>query len=149
GSEYDRAVHESGSKWRAESKLRQIEKRGHRLHIRSLSADERRRFAESWRAIQTRFVDSPESAVTEADALVAEVMNARGYPVGDFDQAAEDISPDHPLVVEHYRAGHEIAVRHASGGASTAELRQAMILYRTLFEDLSAEPGRVPVRRAS
>jgi hypothetical protein len=85
---------------------------------------------------QARFVDDPPRAVAFADALLAEVMKARGYPVSDFEQRAGDISVGHPNVVEHYRAGHDIATRHERGQASTEELRQAMIHYRALFEDL-------------
>jgi hypothetical protein len=78
--------------------------------------------------------------VTEADQLLGDVMSTRGYPVGDFEQRAADISVDHPSVLENFRAAHEIAVRQTRGQASTEELRQAMIHYRTLFEELVAEP---------
>ena len=60
-------------------------------------------------------------------------MQARGYPMGDFEQRAADISVDHPSVVEHYRAAHAVATRRDAG---TEDLRQAMVHYRTLFEDL-------------
>jgi hypothetical protein len=89
--------------------------------------------------VQARFVDSPGGAVTEADQLLADVMSLRGYQVSDFEQRAADISVDHPLVMENYRAAHAIAVRQATGHASTEELRQAMIHYRSLFEELIAE----------
>jgi hypothetical protein len=90
--------------------------------------------------MQARFVDSPGDAVTEADRLLGEVMLTRGYPISDFEQRAADISVDHPLVLEHYRSAHEIAVRQNQGQASTEDLRQAMIHYRTLFEELVGEP---------
>jgi hypothetical protein len=70
-------------------------------------------------------------------------MEARGYPVGDFEQRAADVSVDHPTVLEHYRAAHEIARRHAQGQASTEDLRQAMVNYRTLFAELLEEPRTV------
>jgi hypothetical protein len=85
-------------------------------------------------------VDNPRGALTEADKLIQEIMTARGYPVTDFAQRAADISVDHPLVAEHYRAGHEISLRHSQGQASTEDLRQAMIHYRALFAELADEP---------
>jgi hypothetical protein len=136
GPEYERTVRETGDRFRAESKLKKVEKRVGRLNIRPLSVEDRARFVDDWRAVQSKFVDDPRTAVTLADALVAKVMSARGYPVSDFEHCAEDISVDHPLVVQHYRAAHEIALRHARGQASTEELRQALIHYRTLFDDL-------------
>ena len=90
--------------------------------------------------MQARFVDGPGGAVTEADELLRDVMSTRGYPVSDFEQRAADISVDHPLVLEHYRSAHEIAVRQTQGQASTEDLRQAMIHYRSLFEELVGEP---------
>jgi hypothetical protein len=76
--------------------------------------------------VQSQFVDDPKGTVSRADSLVNEVMQVRGYPVGDFDQRAADISVDHPVVVENYRAAHDIALRHARGQASTQDLRTAV-----------------------
>jgi hypothetical protein len=90
--------------------------------------------------VQARFVDGPGGALTEADQLLRDVMSTRGYPVSDFEQRAADISVDHPLVLEHYRSAHEIAVRQTQGQVSTEDLRQAMIHYRALFEELVGEP---------
>jgi hypothetical protein len=87
--------------------------------------------------------------VTEADQLLGDVMSTRGYPVGDFEQRAADISVDYPLVLENYRAAHEIAIRQTQGRASTEELRQAMIHFRTLFEELVAEPELARAKAAS
>ncbi|MGH9741666.1 MAG: hypothetical protein ACRD51_04870 [Candidatus Acidiferrum sp.] len=143
GPEYTRAVQESGSAIRGEARLAKLEKRVERFNIQPLSAAERERFVEAWRGVQANFVDAPQRAVLEADHLVAQVMTVRGYPVSDFDQQAEDLCVNHPLVVENYRAGHEIAVRHSRGRASTEELRQAMIHYRKLFADLAEEPELV------
>jgi hypothetical protein len=136
GPEYERAVDETGNRREAEAELADREKRVEKLHIRPLDPATRRGFIERWAEVQARFVEDPPRAVMFADALLAEVMTARGYPVKDFDQRAADISVDHPHVVEHYRAAHEIAVRHSRGEASTEDLRQAMIHYRALFEDL-------------
>jgi hypothetical protein len=140
GPEYRRAVEETGSAARAESKLERLEKRVEGFKIRPLSPADRANFLAAWQKIQARFVDDPRGAVTEADKLIQSIMSAQGYPVTDFEQRAADISVDHPLVVEHYRAGHDICIRHTQGLASTEDLRQAMIHYRTLFTELAGEP---------
>ena len=139
-AEYDRAVKEDGSRRHAEADLKERTERVESLNIRPLAAGDRERFVESWRRIQARFVDGPGGAVTEADQLLRDVMSTRGYPVSDFEQRAADISVDHPLVMENYRTAHAIAVRQSQGQANTEDLRQAMIHYRTLFEDLLGEP---------
>lgn len=136
GPEYDRAVEASGDRSKAEAELAEREKRVQKLNIRPLEPAERREFIERWSDVQARFVDDPARAVAFADALLGEVMKARGYPVSDFEQRAGDISVDHPIVVEHYRTAHDIAVRHEHGQASTEDLRQAMIHYRALFDNL-------------
>lgn len=145
GREYEHALQASGDRGKAESELAEREKRVSKLDIRPLDRIERDRFADRWSEVQQRFVDDPPRAVAFADALLGEVMTARGYPVSDFDQRAGDISVDHPKVVEHYRAGHDIAVRHERGDASTEDLRQAMIHYRALFDDLVG--AEVPARQ--
>jgi hypothetical protein len=149
GPEYTRAVQEGGNQRRAENKLEKRAARVESFHIRALSPADHARFLESWRKVQGRFVDSPGGAVTEADQLLGDVMSMRGYPVSDFEQRAADISVDHPLVMENYRAGHGIAVRQTQGQASTEELRQAMIHYRTLFEELVGEPEIARAKAAS
>ena len=136
GPEYDRAQKDMGDARRAEASLAAREKRVEKLHIRALSKEEADRFAEVWHHIQTLFVDDPRGAITEADHLVNEVMTVRGYPMADFNQRANDISVDHPIVVEHYRAARAIGERNEAGSASTEDLRQAIIHYRALFEDL-------------
>jgi hypothetical protein len=136
GPEYDRAVEARGDQAKAEADLAAREARVKKLDIRPLEPAERREFSARWEQVQARFVDDPARAVTFADALIGEVMHARGYPVSDFDQRAGDISVDHPIVVDHYRTAHDIAVRHSRGDASTEDLRQAMIHYRALFDNL-------------
>jgi len=136
GGEYDRAIEQSKDRRHAEAVLEQREKRVSQFQIRSLSPADRDRFAESWRQEQARFVDDPRGATERADALLAELMHARGYPVGDFEQRADDISVNHPHVVEHYRIAHEIALRDKAGHAGTEDLRNALMHYRALFEDL-------------
>ena len=146
GSEYDRAVLAHGSERKAESKLEDREKRVEKFKIRDLEPTEHERYSKRWEAIQSRFVDSPKGAVAEADDLVSSVMNARGYPVSDFDQRAADISVDHPRVVENYRSAHEIALRVGKNEATTEELRAAMIHYRSLFEELVQVPTIVETK---
>jgi hypothetical protein len=136
GPEYERAVEAKGDRSKAEADLLAREKRVEKLDIRPIDPGERKDFTKRWTEVQARFVDEPPRAVANADALLGEVMKARGYPVSDFGQRAGDISVDHPNVVEHYRAGHDIAVRHERGDASTEDLRQAMIHYRALFDNL-------------
>ena len=140
GAEYARAVKEGGNRRRAEAGLDLRSERVEGLHIRPLALADRARFVDSWRRVQARFVDGPAGAVTEADQLLGDVMSTRGYPVGDYEQRSADISVDHPLVLKNYRTAHETALRQARGEASTEELRQAMIQYRTLFEELVNEP---------
>jgi len=143
GPEYDRTLRETGDVRRTEAALQARAARVERLHIRPLSPEDAQRFTERWRLVQAQFVDDPKSAVTEADRLVGEVMHARGYPVGAFEQRVEDISVDHPDVVMNYRAARGIAEAHARGQASTEDLRQAMVHYRALYADLL---GQEPVR---
>ncbi len=135
GPEYDRLVKDQGSH-KAEQELLNRQKRIEKLHVRELNQVEIDRFSNSWRAVQTQFVDSPRESVAQADRLIRDVMTTRGYPVTDFDQRAADISVEHPRVVDNYRAGRDIALRDAAGKATTEDLRQAMVHFRVLFEDL-------------
>src|ERR1035438_6446158 len=140
GPEYGRAVTESGSAARGEERLAKLEKRVEGFSIHPLSTSDRSRFVDAWRSVQAKFVDSPDLALQEGDLLVREVMTARGYPVVDFDQQAADLSVNHPSVVEHYRASHEIAGRHSQGQPGPTNFRQGMIHCRELFDDLVGEP---------
>jgi hypothetical protein len=148
GPEYARAVQESGGRRQGEAGLQQREKRVEGLAIRRLAPNDREVYIASWRKIQEQFVDDPKSSVTQADQLLGDVMSARGYSVSDFEQRSADISVDHPLVVDNYRAAHEIAVR-ARGQANTEDLRQAMIHYRTFFDELVGEPEMAHAKAAS
>ena len=139
-AEYTRAISEGGTQQKAEAALNARAVRVEKLHIRPLGAGDRTRFIDSWSKIQARFVDGPGSAVTDADQLLTDVMSTRGYPVSDFEQRANDISVDHPLVLDNYRAAHQSALRQSKGQADTEDLRQAMIHFRTLFEELVNEP---------
>jgi len=146
GPEYDRAVLETGSRFRAEAELEKVEKRVRRYPLRPLMATDRDRFQQSWRTVQATFVDDPARAFGEADQLLQSVMAARGYPPGDFKHRAAEISVDHAPVVEHYRAGYEIAVRHAQRQATTEDLRKGLVHYRALFDELMQEAEPAPLR---
>jgi hypothetical protein len=139
GPEYDRTVDEAGGSRDAESELERRRQRRAQLDIRPLPPGARSRYAEEWRSVQARFVDDPSGAVAQADVLVTQVMRERGYPMDDFDQRAADVSVDHPAVVGDYRSAHEISQRSDAGNAETEDLRQAMVHYRALFEDLLEE----------
>jgi hypothetical protein len=136
GPEYGRAVDEMGDRTKAESELEAREKRVGQLTITPLSPSDAARFTQAWSAMQGRFIDNPKGVVVDADRLVRELMLKRGYPMGDFERRAADISVDHPAVVENYRAAQAIAVRDERGEADTEELRKAVVHYRTLFDEL-------------
>lgn len=146
GPEYDRTVAEVGRRSKAEDRLAERSERVHKFEIRPPNTAERERYVAEWGRVQAHFVDAPAGAVAEADQLLGDVMAACGYPVGDFEQRAADISVDHPVVTQNYRAAHEIALRQASGRASTEELRRAMIHYRALFDELVGMPAATDPR---
>ena len=148
GAEYDRTVARLGGQSRAETELREREARIAKLNITPLTADQAAKFSQAWKRVQGVFVDNPSGAVAQAGKLVQEVMMARGYPMGDFERRASDISVDHPTVVEAYRAAQLIAGRDTRGEADTEELRKAFVHYRTLFSDL-LEIEASPVANAS
>jgi hypothetical protein len=136
GPEYDRVIRQEGNVRRGEGVLEFREKKREKLEIHPLSAAARSDFANRWNTVQGQFVDDPGGSVTEADRLVSEVMESRGYPVINFEERAEIVSVDHPLVVENYRAAHQIAVGRSRGQTTTEGLRKAMVHYRSLFEEL-------------
>jgi hypothetical protein len=150
GPEYGRVLADHGDRREAESELAERRDRRAKLEIRELEPATRERYAERWAAAQRAFVDQPAPAVAEADALVSEVMQERGYPVSqDFEQRAADVSVDHPAVVEHYRAAHGISARATEGDAGTEDLRQAMVHFRALFDELLGRDERVTTHNAS
>ena len=150
GPEYEHTVSEYGDQRRAEAELAARQKRVEKLNIHPLSPEDHDHFASAWQEAQARFVDDPSSAIVEANQLVKELMAARGYPVGDFEQRAADISVDHPNVVMNYRAARDIAMAdrngNGNGRVSTEDLRQAMVHYRALFEEL-LETDEQPVQK--
>ena len=137
GPEYGRTLAERGDRREAEAELSERRERHEQLEIRELEPELREHYSDRWQAAQRTFVDQPAAAVGEADRLVSEVMRERGYPVeDDFDRRAADISVEHPVVVENYRSAHEISGRATRDEASTEDLRQAMIHFRELFDEL-------------
>jgi hypothetical protein len=136
GPEYTRTVNEFGGRTKAEAELTKREQRVARLTITPLAPADAARFSQAWNALQSRFIDNPKEVVGEADRLVRELMVKRGYPMGDFERRAADISVDHPAVVTTYRAAQAIAVRAERGEADTEEFRKAVVHYRTLFDEL-------------
>jgi hypothetical protein len=136
GAEYDLTVSEFGSRVKAEAELTSREKRVAEFEIVPLTPADAVSFTQGWSALQGRFIDNPKGVVLDADHLVRELMAKRGYPMGDFEHRAADISVDHPGVVAAYRAAREIAARDERGEADTEELRKAVVHYRTLFDEL-------------
>ena len=147
GPEYDRTVEHAGDRRAAEAELRERTERRAELDIVPLEPEARARYMEAWHNTQAQFVDEPVEATREADRLITSVMRDRGYPVDDFEQRAADLSVDHPQVVDDYRAAHAIAAANDRSEASTEDLRQAMVHYRALFEDL-LEPDQPEAREA-
>jgi hypothetical protein len=142
GPEYDRSVEAARSRRKGEGDLADRADRRDELDIRPLSDPARQRYATQWEELQGRFVDRPVVAVVDADELVTQVMRERGYPVDDFEAQSELISVDHPDVVQNYRAAHVVYAKTTSGQASTDELREAVIAYRALFEELLSDSDR-------
>jgi hypothetical protein len=149
GPEYDLTVTELGSRLKAEAELTSREKRVAGLEIVPLTPADAVRFTQAWSTLQSRFIDNPKGVVLDADHLVRELMAKRGYPMGDFEHRAADISVDHPGVVATYRAAQAIAARDERGEADTEELRKAVVHYRTLFDELlGVAPEKPPSVRA-
>jgi hypothetical protein len=136
GPEYDRTVQGTDDRAAAESELISRQQRLEVVDIRPVTGEVRERYAEEWRAVQARFVDEPADALDDADQLVMKLLRERGYPMDSFEQRQADISVDHPVVVENYRKAHAISLETANGGTNTEQMRQGMVHYRTLFEDL-------------
>jgi hypothetical protein len=137
--EYERTLKADGNRGEEDARLDDRTHRAVKHELRPLSEGDRARFLESWRGIQSRFVDGPAGAVMEADQLMGDLMTSRGYPVGKFDKRGEEVSVDHPLILQRYQAAHDIVQRQARAQATTEDLRQAMVQYRTLFEELVSE----------
>jgi len=144
GPEYDHTVETLGDEKKAQTELEERQKHVESLDIQPLSIEERERYLADWTAVQSKFVDEPGEAIVDADRLIMEVMQTRAYPVSDFEQRAADVSVSYPALVSNYRAARQIAIKNEQHQADTEELRQAVIYYRSLFEEL-LETETVPV----
>jgi hypothetical protein len=142
GPEYDHALEGFGERRAAERALMDRTRRVGKLELRPLPAARRGEMWGRWQGLQARFVDDPESAIRDAHALLVLVMRERGYPAGAFDEDVELLSVHHPAAVQHYRAAHRLADERARGQMATEQLRQALIHYRALFEDLLEDDAK-------
>lgn len=145
GPEFERLASEKDSTAGAERELRERERRHAELTLKDLTPESREWYAEQWRQLQSRFIESPEGSVGQADELITRLVKERGYPVGEFDQQADLLSVEHSKTIGDYRTAHDIAVRHANGEVDTEELRQAVVHYRELMTDLIGQDP-VPAR---
>ncbi|MCU1687343.1 MAG: hypothetical protein JWQ81_8082 [Amycolatopsis sp.] len=136
GPEYERTVSDHENPRAAQRELAAREKRHAELDIRPLTPSAQERYSHQWALIQEQFVDRPAGAVTEADRVLEALMAERGYPTDGYDQQLADLSVKHSRTLEHYRTAHETMRGHERTQASTEELRDAMVHYRTVFEDL-------------
>lgn len=136
GPEYDYTIEKTGDRRTAEEELQVREKRVTELEIRPLSMEDRERYNGEWLAIQSDFVDNPPNSVSEANRLIKDVMASRGFPMEDFERRTEDLSVLYPELVSNYRNAHDIALRNERNETSTEDLRQAMVYYRSLFNEL-------------
>lgn len=141
GPEYDRVLERQGGRAAAERELRSREERHQELELRDLDPRRREEYREQWVRVQERFVDAPEAAVEQADQLVTVVMGERGYPTHGFEEKVAHLSVEHGRTLDHYRRAHTISGKAATKEASTEDLRQAMVHYRALFEELLAPHG--------
>jgi hypothetical protein len=140
GPEYDRVVSEKDSSFAADRELRERERRHAELELRPLSPESRQRYSAAWEEVQARFVDAPKEAVGQADELITRLIAERGYPTSDFDEQVAHLSVDHARTLDYYRKAHDIHVSNERGEATTEQLRQALVYYRSLFGDLLDSP---------
>lgn len=139
GPEYGRTVKEAGGRVKAEAALAERTKRVEALALQPISPEDREGYVVAWQKVQADFVDDPKGAFNRADEVLTEVMTARGYPTSDFERQSADLSVHHAGAIQNYRAAHDIAGRNNEGTVSTEDLRQGMIHYRSLFDELLNE----------
>jgi uncharacterized protein YneF (UPF0154 family) len=144
GPDYDHTVRTMGNAKKAQTEMDERQKHVETLNIRSLSLSERERYLAEWKAVQAKFIDQPGPATVEADHLIMEVMRIRNYPISDFEQRAADISINYPELVSNYRLARAIAIKNEQHKADTEELRQALVYYRSLFDELLITETVVP-----
>jgi len=144
GPDYAATVKTMGSQTKAQTEMDKRQKRVDSLDIRSLTLVEREKYLSEWKAVQAKFIDQPGPATVEADHLIMEVMQLRNYPVSEFEQRAADISINYPELVSNYRLARAIAIKNEQHDADTEELRQALVHYRALFNELLITEEVVP-----
>ena len=145
GQEYDRTIEAADSRRQGEVDLRAREERHALLNLHPLAPEARDRYQTRWNDMQNTFIDRPQVAVADADSLITQVMRDLGYPVDNFESNAWLISVEHADVVSKYREGHDIYTKTVEGTATPEDLRQAVLAYRALFDELmrdSAEAER-------
>ncbi|MCW2614856.1 MAG: hypothetical protein JWN08_1850 [Frankiales bacterium] len=142
GSEYDRTVESSDKKRDAERELAERQERHAQLDVRPLPEASRQRYLTAWDGVQNRFVDSPVLALSEADALLTRLLDERGFPTDDVRTQADMLSVEHAHVLEQFRAGHRIEQQNSTGHADTEQVRQGMLHFRSVFEELVSEGAR-------
>jgi hypothetical protein len=140
GPEYEAVISQTRNQELAEAELENRARRVKKYRIVPLSSQDRENYQELWTVIQNRFIDNPAGAVKDGHNLIFAVMEKRGYPVSNFDQAAADLSVDYPTLVSNYRAASKIAARNRRSEADTEDLRQALVYYRELLRELLAPP---------
>lgn len=143
GPEVETVAREHGSRREVDRELRRRKKRHAALELRTISIEDRESYATSWEHVQAEFLDDPALALTSAERLVAQVLEARGYPGGDTEEQIALLSVEYAHSLADYRTAHEVARRaHEDvAGIPTEELRQAMLSYLTLFNELLDEPS--------
>jgi cytoskeletal protein RodZ len=144
GPDYDATVKTMGNETKAQKEMDNRQKHVDSLDIRSLTLNEREKYLSEWKAVQAKFIDQPGPATVEADHLIMEVMQLRNYPVSNFEQRAADISINYPELVTNYRLARAIAIKNEQHEADTEELRQALVHYRALFNELLITEEVVP-----
>lgn len=144
GQEYDRTVESAGERRAAERELLERKERHDALEIRPLSAASRQRYLTAWEGVQSRFVDSPVLTLSEADALITRLLAERGFPTDDLRTQEDMLSVEHAQVLDGFRAGHAIEQANTVGSADTEQVRQGMLHFRQVFEELVSEGGDNP-----
>ncbi|MFE7514587.1 hypothetical protein ACFU8I_25680 [Streptomyces sp. NPDC057540] len=148
GPEFERIVEATGSRRAAERELEARARRLDGLRLSPVSVEVRERYGRRWMRVQEEFVDVPEAAVADADALVAELIRDLGYPDEGYEQRMRDLSVRHGRTLDHYRAAMEVHALSTSKSATTEQMRGAMMHYRTLFDDLLADGEPTGSRRS-
>ena len=143
GPEYDRTLAQhSGDVKATRKELSERVKRFGRLERAALSEQARTQYEDRWKAVQAQFVEDPGQSVREADRLIAELAQDRGFPAAGTPDHFDALSVHHAHQVQGYRQAHALAEHAGAGGRrATEDLRQALVAARELFNELlTGEP---------